>query len=64
MAKPTKSVRKESDDLIFAVCELFFKRIISDAGEKDPTDKKTGKKGRRPRPVWQKKSPRNSDVLI
>ena len=49
MAKPTKSVRKESDDLIFAVCELFFKRIISDAGEKDPTDKKTGKKGRRPR---------------
>ena len=35
-----KSVDEESDDLIFAVCELFFKRIVSTSNENSDGGKK------------------------
>ena len=45
-----KSVDKEPDDLIFAVCERFFKRIV-DTAKDSPDDEKKETRGRRDRAV-------------
>lgn len=53
MAKKQSSrvhVNKESDDLIFAVCERFFQRITSDNADEESSDEKK-KRGRRARSV-------------
>ena len=42
-------VDQESDDLIFAVCERFFKRIVS--APKDNVSGKKGDRGRRDRAI-------------